>query len=736
MGFVKDGDLSPRERRFLRIDQVEVAGALTARPRPTVVSLIDESALAAVDDRVCRKNSTRRGRSYRREQSAALRGSGGRIERPIVDAADLADGIPFLLRRERRGIALRLDSPRLSLSEPLRAAFGRSMARQSGLAGEESTWLWPRSSDGVADLVRFLAATGLQAARQAIPAWLSMRHLEEAIGSVAFYREWPEAVARAAETSGLLPYQKDGVLRLGSIVQEAWERGEQNPSALLADEMGLGKTVQALMMIRAALLAAQRAEIPPLALVVCPAWLRRNWVREARRWLPPTVDVKALESGNDIGDSQSFASLLDSGLLAQDGMVLIISYELATQLRHSVLTPRIDHRLAILVLDEAHALKNPKSQRTQAILGHGLRQPGFAADVTIFITGTPILNRPIELWPLLQRLARRPFGPGETALGSNWRHYAVRYCSGRQIEVARGRLVWWVGGSSNVEELGAHLSRVMVRREKVSVLSQLPPKRRQVLVLDSSEIGEEVRRIASVIEEAKAEADSYGVRDWAAAKAFLLSRLTQARAELAVAKVPLVVRLCEDILGSSDQRKVVIFVCHREPARRLAEALRSQGAVVATGDISPSERVRRADMFQSDPRVRVFLATYAAAGTGVTLTAASHVIMAEPDWVPAVMLQAEDRLHRLGQNAQSVHAIYPVIEGTLDEEVVEKAVEKLDALRRVFPGESGRHVELGDSGTDIGGSVFDSIWRDFMMARARASIAGRGIGTVLPAMSD
>jgi SWI/SNF-related matrix-associated actin-dependent regulator 1 of chromatin subfamily A len=129
----------------------------------------------------------------------------------------------------------------------------------------------------------------------------------------------------------------------------------------------------------------------------------------------------------------------------------------------------------LVVVDEAHYLKNPKAQRTQAVFGRR-DLPALDAGRKLVLTGTPIPNRPIELYGILR-------WPDPQAAGS-WVHYARRYCAGKET-----RYGWDVSGASNLGELqDKRRSTVMVRRLKKDVLSELPTKRRQVILLDPADI--------------------------------------------------------------------------------------------------------------------------------------------------------------------------------------------------------------------------------------------------------
>jgi Helicase conserved C-terminal domain len=138
----------------------------------------------------------------------------------------------------------------------------------------------------------------------------------------------------------------------------------------------------------------------------------------------------------------------------------------------------------------------------------------------------------------------------------------------------------------------------------------------------------------------------------------------------------LVVEHLQDVLEA--ESKVVVFAHHLDMVDDLQKGLDVE-SVIFTGEEDNPERQRSVDRFQSDDGVRVFLGTIGAAGKGITLTAASHVVFAELDWVPANMTQAEDRCHRIGQDS-SVLIQHLVLEGSLDASMAETLVTKQEII--------------------------------------------------------
>ena len=416
-----------------------------------------------------------------------------------------------------------------------------------------------------------------------------------------------------------------------------------HPGTIIADEMGLGKTVQAIGVINAS---------PDVrrVLIVCPASLKLNWRNECKKWLTrPELSVQLW--------SRDFTK---PGEISD--LVCIINYDMLKKLP-------TDATWDLLILDEAHYVKNPKSQRTKLV---GALKKRCAR--VIALTGTPILNKPIELWPILQIVASeawdpagfmkgRSVGAGE---GAGFFRFAKRYCAAHEVWFGHTKH-WDFTGASNLDELQEKLrSTCMVRRLKQDVLKELPAKRRQTIELE-----------IDADEELDAERTSWGDSDFEPAKArqrIQFTEISSARAALAVKKAPAVAEHVIDALEGGSE-KIVLFAHHREVITALEAALVAYNPLVITGETPTEARQLYVERFQSNGTHRVIIGSIGAMGVGLTLTAASHVIFAELDWTPANVTQAEDRCHRIGQT-ESVLVQHLVVKGSLDARMVELLIQK------------------------------------------------------------
>lgn len=413
----------------------------------------------------------------------------------------------------------------------------------------------------------------------------------------------------------LRAYQEAGV-------EELLKKLHTLHGALLADAPGLGKTAQAIEVANR-LASEDAAPRPFTVLVVAPASLRINWSREIRTWAWTNAGYEVLTYGEVVRGKQSRT------------------------------------RYSLIIFDEAHYLKNPDAKRTKAGLA-------LDADYRIFLTGTPCVNRPMEMFPMLKSLG----------LKMSRTDYGVRYCGGKLITVPiRGghgkRRAWDFTGSSNTEELNKVLRQsVMVRRTKEEVLKELPRKVRQVISMDfkSGESREFRERFASL---------SLAADILRTAGKIPFTELARERYNVAMAKLPYVLDFLNDLL--EEEEKVVVFAHHRD----VIDAIVKEGEdrVALVGGMTEKQKDAVVQAFQNGP-ARVFVGQIVAAGTGLTLTAARTVLFAELDWVPGNVTQAEDRCHRIGQK-DTVRVFHLVAEGSIDARIVRAIVDKQQIIKEI-----------------------------------------------------
>ena len=514
------------------------------------------------------------------------------------------------------------------LEFPFHAAWIAAIRRLRRRRWDPARKTWHVPADLAPELLAALEAA------HAPDAWLDqLRPLaREAVAEAASagaraQRVYEEAVPHlATRWPGLFPHQREGLAFL--LTPRPW-RG-----AILADEMGLGKTRQAI---------AAAHEAFPLGphLVVCPAALTRHWAREIDRAVP----------GAEVA------------VLARHywpATWTVLSYD-RLQTHHEALRAA---RWGCLILDEAHYIKNLRSRRSRLVLG-GPGVPGLAdrAGQLYLLTGTPVANRPLDLFALLH-VIRHPLGDDRLA-------YGLKYCGGHQT--VHG---WDLRGASNLEDLRARLAGTLFRRTKDEVLD-LPPKLRTYLAVEVDLAA--YRRVWTSYAEKVAQASRNRRR---LARRLLLAEIAKLRHAAALAKIPAALALAGEMLEAGE--KVVVFSCHKAVVKAFRERFAGQ-AVAVVGGQSAATRQAAVDAFEGQEAVRLLVGDVRAAGHGFTLAAASQVLFVDYAWTAAEHLQAEDRAHRIGQQ-RLVTVTYLSAVDTIDEEVEALLGQKLEVAARLIDG--------------------------------------------------
>ena len=446
---------------------------------------------------------------------------------------------------------------------------------------------------------------------------------------------------------------------------------------LLADEMGLGKTPQSIGIINIC------PEIKRV-LIICPANLKINWKRELKMWLVR----EDLTVG--VGGPKKFP----------DDSINILSYEAAQSQIARLKAELWD----LVIVDEAHYLKNPDAQRTKQILGWvdpkakteeekalSLILP-ITAKRRIFATGTPIENRPKEIFPLIHALAPDLF--------PYFLPFAKRYCNAKLKKIpGRKTKAWDFDGSSNMAELQQKLrASIMVRRKKCDVLKDLPPKRRCMVALTVDGDGEVVAKEQSCYAEYEArkaelerleavekkEGTEYeaDVKRLKRTVDYAFDEIAIARHETTLRKVPAVIEYLERIVDTDPTHKTIIFAHHKDVIDQLYTAFKDR-SVCFVGDMTPKKKQEAVDRFQTSTSIQFFFGNLIAAGVGLTLTAADHVIFVEFPWDPGKLSQAEDRAHRNGQR-NSVFVEHLVLEGSIDVQMIKEIFRKQEILAQAL----------------------------------------------------
>lgn len=378
--------------------------------------------------------------------------------------------------------------------------------------------------------------------------------------------------------------------------------------AILADDMGIGKTRQALVAAKA---------LGYTIIVVAPAGLRINWLREAE---------------------------------AVDTTIEIFSWAKVPE--------RIEGDYT-LIADEAHYAQNLKAQRTKRFI-----DLSKGARAVFALTGTPIKNgRPANLFPLL--LAT------DHLLARDRRAYELRYCAAGATRWSR----WDVTGTAHLDELHRKISDGVLRRMKDECLD-LPAK---VRVLKKAELSAEARATYdATLHELQASYRARRAKNEIKPGADALVELTQLMHAGSLAKVEAAVEMAEEVIEQGGQ--VVLFTRFLDSAGQIADALNA-GRI--TGAEDAIQRQAAIDAFQAG-QTKAIVCTLGAGNVGITLTAAQTVILVDRPWTPGDAVQAEDRLHRIGQTG-SVLAVWLQANGA-DEAIDALLEQKHERIELVLAG--------------------------------------------------
>jgi len=463
-------------------------------------------------------------------------------------------------------------------------------------------------------------------------------------------------------------------------------------------------------------------------LIIVPASLKVNWEREWLKW-----DVH----GRSVGIAHS--KTCREPIFDEDGVrmrdhnnkpmtrtwtehvwpdtdVVVVNYDMLESFDDQVKEREWD----LMICDEAHLLKNKDALRSLCVFGgwrKGVRKNGIqirkpktfapiVAKKTLFLTGTPILSKPVELWTIIR--ACDPKG-----LGTSWDDFVFTYCGayydGNHLDTS---------GATNLEELSRLLrERFMVRRDKRTVLKELPDKTRELIMLPQDKLEAPVKKEQTRLEKAlSAYEDLVGISDvdrqfryikaiddltdklqnaldqqsgeepnWDAAvktldepDQILFTEISLAREEVALAKVGMVVDHVNKLVESEES--VICFAYHKSVVTEIKDRLEKLGlrVGVVTGSVPSKKRQAVVDAFQ-EGEFDVIIGNIMAMGVGFTLTRARFVVFAELDWVPALIEQAEDRAWRHGQlNAVLIQHL--VVDGSIESRMAVALLEKMGVI--------------------------------------------------------
>lgn len=446
------------------------------------------------------------------------------------------------------------------------------------------------------------------------------------------------------ETTKLYEFQRQGVKRIEQF----------SGRALLADDMGLGKTIQALWWVHNYLEKSSRT------IVICPSVVKFNWQREARRHCGIMSEV--------------LSGVTPDRHILRRGKLFIVNYDILTnrQGQESWLECLMELEPSCIIVDECQYIKNPAAKRSKAVKALCKEVPHV-----IMISGTPLTNRPAELFSSLNILCPDEF--------PSFNRFGWRYCDPKFKP-------WGLEfkGASNLKELHDRLNNLcMIRRRKEDVLKELPPKIRKVIPIELSP--------KNMAEYTKAEKDFI---TWL--RKFSPEKARKAEKAEYLVKRGYLIRLCgtlklkqisEWIKNELEVNgKLIFFGVHKDFLGPLFREFKKT-AVLVDGSVRDRDRQNMFDSFTKSKTKNLLLGNIQAAGVGWNGQAASNVAFGELTWTPGAHAQSEDRAHRMGQT-QTVVCSYLIAKGTIEEKLCDLLETKQKILNDVLDGEARSGLDI------------------------------------------
>jgi SWI/SNF-related matrix-associated actin-dependent regulator 1 of chromatin subfamily A len=489
-----------------------------------------------------------------------------------------------------------------------------------------------------------------------------------------YWRSLPRAATIPGFAFTLKPYQAEGVAHL-----EKWDG-----NALIGDEPGLGKTATVMAY------AHKHRRFPMLA--VLPKTLILNWRRELTLMLGTQLSVLVVgfvpSKQRQAQLKAQYPHVTFSKMPLPGFDVTLINYDIVARNQQCLEDVGYDY----VVVDESHKVKSISAQRTKAIIRlvtgreevKGKRNEWRVLHAGVrsvtFMTGTPILAKPVELWTTVNTLA------SWVPQFNTFFKFASQYCNAHKTQFG-----WDFNGASNEAELHRLLTdTIMIRRRKDQVLQELPAKMYTTLPLMFDRAAYD--KVAQAFEH---------TIDWKAGMEALVRHggnvpksdeaivaIQKLREIAAYSKIDSAVEWISDFVEGG--QKLVVFAHHRNMILKIKAGVEAhpdfEGKVVTImGGVSLDERNAAVESFQNDAATKLIIISHSAGGYGITLTAASTVAFVELPWGPADMQQCEDRVHRIGQTA-GVNVIVLAAEGTIEESIADMIMSKAQIVNNVVDG--------------------------------------------------
>lgn len=455
----------------------------------------------------------------------------------------------------------------------------------------------------------------------------------------------------------LYNFQKEGVEKM--LAMEG--------NILLADEMGLGKTIQAIIYLQ------QSKKLP--ALVISPSSLKLNWKKEVEKWTDYKVCVLSgftpypLEKNYDV-------YIINYDILGMENKEEKIK-ELERRKKAKARNQRYVKKtikvngwcdelskldFGLIIADEVQYIAGEETIRTRAVVQICNNQKKAKK---LFISGTPYETKTSQFYTALSILNSYEF--------NNRYKFKMRYCD--PIKTFFG---WKFDGLSNADELYEKISKFMIRRKKSEVLKELPEKIRSIIPL---EVTEQEKKLYNDVDLQFYEDIKSGVKN----KSQQIGHISHLKQVAFEAKKNAVIKWIKEFLFLHNQ-KLVVFVYHLNAYNLLMEEFKDI-AVGINGKTLSNERQKIVDSFQDNEKIKLFVGQIKASGVGLTLNSASAVCFVEFGSTSPQHEQAEDRVHRIGQEADSVFAYYLILDNSIENDIMMTLERRNKHLKKVMDNE-------------------------------------------------
>lgn len=373
-------------------------------------------------------------------------------------------------------------------------------------------------------------------------------------------------------------------------------------------------------------------------LIICPAALTQNWADEIFKWY---------------GNQSVFIAPTTTCAIPLKAKFIIVSY-------HKLLNPQLIFKQLIfisyqaVIVDEAHKIKNPEAKRTEALLGWTSKKPRLLTkpdiERVILLSGTPMMQRPFELYSVLRGLRPELLGEYNTM-----KKFGLQFCRAYQDTYGK----WVYNGADNLEELAQMVSPFIKIIPRTRVERELPEFRQKIVRFDICQelVRQEQQYDLSAIETSQSDVPFSG--------------LSELRHLMAIQKAPIASQYIEELLLCGE--RVIIFCWHRAVINSLLMSL-PLGSLRIDGSVPLPARTQNIKDF-NDGKAQAIVCQISAASEGISLHTATHVVFAEISWNPADNEQCYKRVHRRGQK-NKVLAHYLVVKNSLDDRILKNVLTK------------------------------------------------------------